>query len=102
MRMQRIGGFTVPAYVAQKPLMIRENGELLYPADLIKKKRAPSFGVALASPENKAKLATARLKAEPDIVFGVIDEIGRYSKAEVLRHIRDQTPLGLQFTDIEV
>src|ERR1700685_4576101 len=102
MKTQRLGKFTLPDYVAQKPVMIRASGELIYPSDLLKKKQAPSFGAALASPDNKDNLATARLKLEPDFVFGVINEVGKYSKAEVLKHIQDQTPLGLQFTDIEV
>lgn len=102
MKTVKLGKFALPDYAAEKPLMIRGSGELIYPSDLLKKKQAPSFGVSLASPENKAKLATARLKLEPDFFYGVINKVGKYSKAEVLKHIQDQTSLGLQFTDIEV
>jgi hypothetical protein len=102
MRTVKLGKFTLPDYAAEKPVMIRSNGQLIYPSDLLKKTKAPAFGVALASPENKAKLAIERLKIEPDFVFGVIGRNGKYTKAEVLQQIRDRTSLGLQFTDIEV
>jgi hypothetical protein len=102
MKTVKLGKFTVLEYVAAKPLMIRGNGELVYASALLKKTQPPHFGVALASPENKAKLATARLILEPDFTFGVINKVGEYSKADVLKHIQDQTSLGQQFTDIEV
>lgn len=102
MKNTRLGRFNVPAYVADKPIMVRSNGQLIYPSELLKKTKAPEFGVALASPENKAKLAVERLKVEPDFAFGVLSHNGKYTKAEVLKHVREQTSLGLQFTDIEV
>jgi hypothetical protein len=102
MRTVKLGKFTLPDYAAEKPVMIRSNGQLIYASDLLKKTKPPRFGAALASPENKAKLAIERLKIEPDFVFGVIGGNGKYTKAEVLQHIKDQTSLGLQFTAIEV
>ena len=102
MKTQKLGKFRVAEYVADKPLMVDSNGRLIYPTDLLKKTRAPVFGLALASQENRAKLALARLKAEPDFAFGVIGDNGLYTKAEVLKHVQDQTSLGLQFTHIEV
>jgi hypothetical protein len=63
---------------------------------------APSFGLALASNENKTKLALARLKLEPDLEFGIINKPGKYTKKEIMKHISDQTSLGMQFIDIEV
>jgi hypothetical protein len=102
MRKVKLGKFSVPDYAADKPVMIRSNGQLIYPSDLLKKTKAPAFGVALATPENKTKLALERLKVEPDFEFGVISRNGKYTKVEVLKHVQDQTTLGLQFTDIEV
>lgn len=102
MKKVKLGKFRVPDYAADKPVMIRSNGQLIYPSDLLKKTKAPAFGVALATPENKTKLALERLKVEPDFEFGVISRNGKYTKAEVLKHVQDQTTLGLQFTDIEV
>jgi hypothetical protein len=103
----KLGKFTLPDYAAEKPVMIRSDGQLIYASELLKKTKAPAFGIALASPENKAKLAIARLKCEPDFVFGVIGKNGSggngmYTKAEVLQNIKERTSLGLQFTDIEV
>jgi hypothetical protein len=102
MKKVKLGKFSVPDYAADKPVMIRSNGQLIYPSDLLKKTKAPAFGVALATPENKTKLALERLKVEPDFTFGVISRNGKYTKAEVLKHVQDQTTLGLQFADIEV
>ncbi len=102
MKTVKLGKFNVPDYAAAKPLMIRGTGELVFPSDLLKKKEPPHFGLQLASPENKAKLAIERLKAEPDFVYGVINKTGNYTKAEVIKHIQDQTTLGQQFADIEV
>jgi hypothetical protein len=84
MRTVKLGKFTLPDYAAEKPVMIRSNGQLIYASDLLKKTQPPRFGAALASPENKAKLAIERLKIEPDFVFGVIGGNGKYTKAEVL------------------
>lgn len=102
MKTVKLGRFNVPDYAAAKPLMIRGTGDLIYASDLLQKKEPPHFGLALASPENKAKLAIARIKAEPDFVYGVINKTGNYTKAEVIKHIQDQTTLGKQFADIEV
>jgi hypothetical protein len=102
MKTVKLGKFNVPDYAAEKPLMIRGTGELIYASDLLKKKEPPYFGLALASPENKAKLAIERLKVEPDFVYGILDNVGNYTKAEVIKHIQDQTSLGQQFADIEV
>jgi hypothetical protein len=102
MKTVKLGRLTVPAYAAEKPVMIRSSGQLIYASDLLRKTKAPEFGLTLASPENKAKLAIERLKLEPDLVLGVLSHNGKYTKAEVLKHVREQTALGRQFTDIEV
>lgn len=102
MKSVKLGRLTIPAYAVDKPVMIRSNGQLIYASDLLKKTKAPEFGLAMASAENRAKLAIERLKLEPDLVFGVLSHNGKYTKAEVLKHVREQTALGRQFTDIEV
>ena len=102
MKTVQLGRMKVADYVVEKPVGIRPNGQLIYPSDLLGRKEPPSFGMALASTENKNKLATERLKLEPDFDFGVLDNGGKYSKADVLRHIQTQTPLGQQFVNIEV
>ena len=102
MKTVKLGKLSVADYAAEKPVLIRSNGQLIYPSDLLKKTKAPTFGVALATPENKTKLALERLKVEPDFVFGVLSRNGQYTKSEVLQHVRDQTTLGQQFTATEV
>ncbi|MBS1643990.1 MAG: hypothetical protein JST36_03055 [Bacteroidetes bacterium] len=98
----KLGKITVKDFVAEKPIGVRGDGTLLYPKELLSKKEAPSMGLELKRPELKIKLALSRLKAEPDFKFGVLDKVGAYSKAEVLQHIENQTPIGKQFMDIEV
>ena len=102
MKYVKLGKFSLPDYASEKPISIRGNGQLIYAEDLLKKKQPPSFGLALAAPENKTKLALERIRLEPDFEFGVINKVGKYNKQEVMKHIKDQTSLGLQFTDIEV
>jgi hypothetical protein len=102
MKTVKLGRFTLPDYAAEKPVGIRSSGQLIYAKDLLENKVAPSFGLALAPKENKTKLALERIKLEPDFEFGVMSRPGKYSKNEVLKHIEDQTSLGLVFTDIEV
>jgi hypothetical protein len=98
----KLGKFVLPAYAAEKPIGIRGNGQLIYAKELLEKKALPSFGVALSSKENKTKLAVERIKLEPDFQLGILNKVGKYSKKDVIKHIQDQTSLGMQITDIEV
>lgn len=102
MKKVKLANLTVPDYVLNKPVGIHNDGTLISAKELVAKTAAPAFGLALMSKENKAKLALARLKAEPDFEIGILDNGGKYTKADVLTHIQNQTPLGLQFADIEV
>ncbi len=98
----KLGGIVLPDYAAGKPIGIRSNGELIYPAELLEGTASPAFGLSLESPANKIKLAVERLEREPDFEFGVLNDPGKYSKQAVIKNIQDQTPIGSQFTDIEV
>jgi len=101
MKKIKLGKLTVAQYVADKPIGVRGNGDLIYASDILSKKMAPSFGLPLASTKNKVKLALARLKAEPDFELGIFNKVGRYSKKEILNHVQNETSLGLQIADIE-
>lgn len=98
----KLGKFTMADYAAEKPLGISSSGEFIYAKDLIKKKSAPMFGAVMASPDNKIKLALARMDLEPDFEIGILNFGGKLTKEEVIKHIEDQSALGVQFTNIEV
>ncbi len=101
MKTVKLGKLSVAQYVTDKPVGIRGNGDLIYASELVTKKVAPSFGISLATKENKIKLALARIKVEPDFELGVLNKVGRYSKKEIIRHIEGETSLGLELVDIE-
>ena len=102
MKTVKLGKLNVEQYVAEKPVGIRSDGTLIYPTDLMKRSAAPSLGLAMASKDNKIKLALARIKLEPDFELGVLDSGGKYSKKDVIKHINDQTVLGMQLVNMEV
>ena len=102
MKLVKLGKFNLPEYAAKKPVGIRGNGDLIYATELLNESVAPSFGLLMASEENKTKLAIERIKLEPDFDYGVLDNGGKYSKSDVLKHIQEQTPLGMEFANIEV
>ena len=99
----KIGKFTMADYAAEKPVGISSTGALIYAKDLLKKKAAPMmFGAAMAAPDNRIKLALARLEMEPDFEIGIFGTEMKYSKQDLIKLIEDQTSIGIQFMDMEV
>src|SRR4028119_2272392 len=98
----KLGRLNVADYVVEKPVGIRGNGALVFPKELISKAAPPFFGLSMMPQERKAALAIERLKLEPNLEFGIMNRVGRYTKAEIIQHIEQQTSLGREFTDIEV
>ncbi len=102
MKKVKIGKLNVAEFVTAKPVGIRGNGQFVYASELLGKGAIPSFGMALASKDNKIKLALARIKEEPDFELGILNKVGRYTKKEIISHIEKQSSLGKEITDIEV
>ena len=98
----KIGKFTMADYAAEKPVGIGSSGEFIYAKDLLKKKSPLNFGATMAAPDNKIKLALARINLEPDFEIGILDDGMKYTKDQVMKHIQDQTVMGVQFMDMEV
>ena len=99
----KLGKFTMADYAAEKPVGIGSTGELIYPKDLLKKKSAPMmFSAAMAAPDNRIKLALARLDLEPDFEIVIFGSDFKYTKDDLIKHIKDQTSMGMQFMDMEV
>ncbi|HTN46214.1 MAG TPA: hypothetical protein VL098_07680 [Flavipsychrobacter sp.] len=96
----KLGKLNLPKFAAEKAIGVRGDGTLMYAQEVISGKTPPKFGLELTSADNKAKLAIQRIKQEPDLKIGVINE-GLYTKAEIISHIENQTALGKQIADAE-
>jgi hypothetical protein len=97
----RCGRWKLKPFELPRPVLLREDGPLTLEQFL----RAPDPTVLNAvralGPEEQQQLALARLQvAPPDMQLSLFGESG-YRMRDVVRHVREGTPLGVRIIDAE-
>lgn len=97
----KIGRLNFKDFAAQKPVMLSETGKFLNAKEVAKKSKMTVFSLHTLSDDKQIYLALKRYETEPDFKLGIFN-LGTYTKAEVLKNIKEQTEFGKLAVRVEM
>ena len=88
-------------YAAKKPVYLSDSGKLLTIKDVVKDRSLSLGSLHTLSNDLQVKLTLERYKLEPEFKLGIFGS-GTMTKAEVIKHIKEQTDFGKLAVRVEM